>query len=144
MLIPNLRNPYFKITHYTERNWTKCYRFFRPHWEWTPIRYTQRRVWLGHKTYKWQRHTIFDEHSYYVPISSPKYRKGGRRPTNCAITPLLCMAPWLSHNDIYVWFLWPHHGATIHSLVQCGQIACNSNQIRNTITTDITVDVSTS
>ena len=34
------------------------------------------------------------------------------------------------HNGTHVWFLWPHNGAKIYSLVQCGQIVCNSNQLR--------------
>ena len=63
--------------------------------------------------------------------------------TLSTLTPLLGMAPSWGHNDMHVQFLWPYQGAMIYSLIQHGQIVCNSIQLSSIITTDISVDFTT-
>ena len=65
-------------------------------------------------------------------------------PSICLLTPLLCMAPCWGHNNMCVQFFWPHHGAMIYSLTEHSQIVWNSIQLSSIITTDISVDVTTS
>ena len=45
---------------------------------------------------------------------------------------------------MHVWFLWTHYVTMIYSLIQYGQIVCDSIQLRSIITTDINIDVTTS
>ena len=42
--------------------------------------YTQGKLWTGHK--KLNIHVICNEHGDHVSVSSPKYRKGGIKPTD--------------------------------------------------------------